>query len=1782
MPEGKVNPFDELDNVVLPGPVLTEGPRPSLAERFAANRDQSYFQGTYAGAVQGRYARSLDREIAVKRYESFPQWETPAEGLVALAGQLAPQFTAIENYTPVGLGPKVLAWSGHAMMPAMRARIFAGAIDAAAANAVIDAGIQGIEIGAGTREGFDPVQFAGSVALGSVVGGTAGGISHAIGRQAPEFEAEEPVWRPPFIQTPLDAPASPRPSAARQTALQSEGQATARFETPLQVAATPLEALGERLDTRARIARGLPDRTQPIDPLAGVEKDLRADLRKGAPAKAKKPESLIQFLARSGGMADDGDLRGMDLQKWFGPGGRALRKKDAGGMSLDAAREKAVEAGYLHDTAWDDGVSTSTVDDLLDAISRELGGDPVYSKNDIDLQNRLADRQAYEAQKVALDKALAEVREALTDDLPEPIKRRAVEIAAAEDIDGGDALERAIMESYHADDARPDTTDAGDDIPFGDVADDGGTGLGARDAVAAMGGERSRPGEEGTLSRDGDRARAPGRTPGEGGRQGVIPGAEGIGQGAQAQRRADQPLQAKTAQNVVMDEGLFGDSHLQDEMFSAPRGPSRGVQGRAGGGTTSGPSPQFTRLKEIAEKLATALEAPAVRQNRFQTRVAGGKAAGIYKSPSGVIRLAKPDDFDTLSHELGHHLEVMLGTPVKSLMRRHEAILKPLAYQGANKKKLLEEGFAEYVRLMVTNPAYARNAAPGFDRDFRQLLLQSRADVLDAIDEAAKAWGDWLAQPSQQAVASTIVSVKEPKHFRRTKKSLAKYGLGQTIADKLHGAYAAGFDDLHPIAQAVRELALIHKENTGQLLDLKVDQDPYKLARMSRGAFQSGHSDVMHGVTPYRGTAPASASLRDALTIALGKPNAFSGWDDGLARLFGSYLWSRRALGEWDRYAQGLIPNPPDKLTRGDHQVNVAELEQQYPQFAQAAPMVHEFAQALWQKKRDAGLITDKQYQAGLAIVDYVPGLRVFDQAGDTKGAQAKRGGEAKSGFAKRFQGSRRDVVNPLESLMADAYQTAMWISRNDVVKTLDRLARKAGPGGGAIAERIPSHEIKGTRVDPLEAVESAAREAGLNTIDATLLRDAVEASIGDAQATIFRPAIINEKGEPIAFYRDGGELQAVRLADGEFGRSMYSALTMMSRDESNVFINMLAPAAQVARLGITAEPSFIIANFIRDQAMASIFYGQPLKRFADTVQGMGQEVFNREAARAYARAGGIMGGANVSSLGDARVQRDLNALKAKGWAVQRVTSWKGFLEATELSETGMRLGLFKTFFEQAKKRGLDDYEAQVEAAFKARDHIDFNRHGLQMTGLSRIIPFLNAALQGTDKTTRQMIAPLFREAATAAEARAKADAAKAWARLGVATIATMGLAALMSQHEDWLDISDQTRATHWVIKWGDKWIAVPKPFELAVVLNLGEAAWNAIALKDPQWADRYLSGLTYAWMPPNVLEGNPAIATAIELSTGVNLKTGSDLVPDELKGLEPWLQYTGRTSEISKMLGSAINQSPAIIDHVITNFTTSYGQGLLALYDWAGSDKPAPGWDDLPITRRFIKDASRGASSMRAFWDLVSQRTGSLESARKSWQGMIDGGDAASAADYFASQDEMTRTWIAAGSVDAEVRRLHPLLRSRLAVSAINDLRREMSSGEVTTADGKIAVDRTVRGAADDILSGLAMAEAKNALILVGEDTRKLLPLETWHKELKAADPGLYQALADRYAGAKVRPFASMLEYWPDLAQRLAREGSEAEVRDLRALAKAAGTELNGRKIKPEGRAAVPAAGEE
>lgn len=285
----------------------------------------------------------------------------------------------------------------------------------------------------------------------------------------------------------------------------------------------------------------------------GEHIDVRLpDVRRGPTAIAQtqggKPLSLMQFIARNGGLALDGEASARDLGRVFVPGAGPLARKN--GRTIDGHwREALIDAGYLPADA--EGTTARNVErEVFDALDREQRGERTYSAYDdvpvaseIDTLHREVEA---EAKKVAKALKKAGISERETD--PRTLTDAGELMWRGEETDALAAYERAAMMRA----VRNEDDAARASIAFGDLPpgwdDDAVLGRAARADGAALRGEgagRTGSGQEGGPDR-------PGRE---------LPGA---GEGGQGSQRIDATAQeAGSAQAAAIAPERLQERHAR-------------------------------------------------------------------------------------------------------------------------------------------------------------------------------------------------------------------------------------------------------------------------------------------------------------------------------------------------------------------------------------------------------------------------------------------------------------------------------------------------------------------------------------------------------------------------------------------------------------------------------------------------------------------------------------------------------------------------------------------------------------------------------------------------------------------------------------------------------------------------------------------------------------------------------------------------------------------------------------------------------------------------------------------------------------------------------------------------------------------------------------------------------------------------------------------------------------------------------------------------------------------
>lgn len=1428
--------------------------------------------------------------------------------------------------------------------------------------------------------------------------------------------------------------------------------------------------------------------TQTVEP-AAQPRDLTDEaldlIRSGKQGRVDQGPSLIQELVNAGGIRDvDGELAAMDLHK--GDRLQKMLRRVSTGMDLDEAALWAQQRGFIGGDL-DQGHPRVERQELIDAIRREVAGEPVYARTD---EAGTALRQH-------------------ADDLEEMMHHVGLDPHTLTN-----AQIKAALDAYY----REVPTPAAPHVP------------GDADILFGLGGKPQ-----------------PRAIPA--GRDAVVPDVLASSSGAGGK------------------SGLRGQRRMQGIIAPNPAD-----------------IPKIEGLAQMAQGLIDTLDLTR-RQGRMSLR----GALGTYSRRSGVIRTLGVPDMEVLAHEAGHALEFTHRPPaVLRAMNVFDGLLKSLDYEPGKARR--HEGFAEFLRWYMTNPEFAKMVAPGFYEAFERAMREDAPQVLVEMQRLQNAYENLMISPSAAVVGSMVVRPPKQSYMGHLDLLAQRKGPMAAISEFASEIYRGMFDKLDPLKRAVDNLLEIRQRNTGDQPTLLATDDPYKMLRMAVGAASAGHMDIMHGVHGYHEMDPSTVGLSQALEMALGEK--FFRWDDKKLNQFGEYLASRRMMQEHLRHLKGELATRP-ALEPEVWATAAADFERANPTWKEAAEAVYSWTNGMWKKRHDAGFLTDEQYEQGLRDhQDYVPVVRdVSDKAGGL-GTNRKGNATKNAGGAAMFKGSsERPIINPIWTLVRQAYELNAMIARNDAINALDDLASEAGPGAGAFFERIPNSEVKGVSVDALEAIRNAFKDHGIDERDAVEMEATLEEMFGDQALTkVFRRSDINEKGEPIIYGWKDGTRYAARLPDGQFGRHMLEGLAMADKPIRGIWLDILSAPARALRLGVTAHPQFFVANTIRDQFTAALLTDVGYKPFQSQARGLADELSQAEITRHYNVMGGAIGGAQTAAEHMAKAEADVQALRKKGYPIRRFMSLQGVIQATELSETSTRLGIFRNAYEKAKAAGMSDWDAAREASYTSRDYMDFDRRGGwgAMQALSRIVPFLNASLQAVDKSRRvgqhilkapQVVRALFGgPPVNEADRKMFNHAMRLWAATSGMAAASLALVAMYADDPEYQEAADYLRDTHWVIPLPNGELGViPKPFDLAALSNIAERAYEGVALKDPTALKRLGSGLWRLFVPE---VSAPILAVPFQLA-GNKDAFGVPIVPEHLRNVEPQDQVGEHNSALSKVIGKMFNLSPAQLDYVMKAGTGSVGRDVLNTTD-AVVEPDAPIERSLPNTflaGRFIKDWTRGSTSSKKFWDLMADGDGKFSAAQHSFHNLANEGSIPEAIDRLKKMDGPTRAYVISQEfMEGPMKLAHPLTRAGKISGVVSGLVQDLQQGNVRGADGQtITLTPHERMVAIEGLNKYAVAERRDALIdsgVAGWDNKKPMDRAIY---LAVVPQQVRGALNIRTAAELGRPEMAAPQLWAPVWGRLRQyaEGAPnyeglAQALEAKRLKGRAGAERYLREVQP------------
>ena len=621
--------------------------------------------------------------------------------------------------------------------------------------------------------------------------------------------------------------------------------------------------------------------------------------------------------------------------------------------------------------------------------------------------------------------------------------------------------------------------------------------------------------------------------------------------------------------------------------------------------------------------------------------------------------------------------------------------------------------------------------------------------------------------------------------------------------------------------------------------------------------------------------------------------------DNGLA----SIIQKADNLDEFNQYliaksTQELKKIRPNVKTGRNAEADAKLLADLGPKYDALANQVFEYNNNLLRQVRASGLISGDLYNTLIKNREnYVPLQRIFAEIENiTQNIGTKQVASiGKQSVVKKLEGSEREIVNPLESMLTNTYQAISQIERNIAAKQIANL----------VDRRI----IPGEKLGKGEKFNS---------------------------------------NEVISFLENGEKVNVF------VGKDIARAAKNLNKENTNFLVGLLSVPTRILQAGATGlNTTFILSNLIRDQLTTAIIAGKPFRNTIfnpiNFVKAMFDVYGDSKIYDDFLRAG-----AGFSSLDLTRdTSKTVKQLRAEssGWkkAGFNVTNPGNLLNAVEdfigRAETVTRLQVFKNARDDFRKQGYSAEDAETLAADLARNvTANFARRGEFGTVLNSVIPFFNATVQGT-RTLRN------------AFAKDPGQTTALFATTVGIPVATTTLWNISDPERKKVydSIPEFEKERNFiilppVITYDEKgypfFIRIPKPQGFSnladPIRKLLEGSYESAPDAVMNITNNLLSATTGYQIPTDeqsrrqlTSQFTPQILKPfIEASTGVNLFTGQRIIPMGLEKLPPEEQVKETTSFTARQIGKALGVSPLLVENTVRTSTAEVGAQLLNLSD--------------------------------------------------------------------------------------------------------------------------------------------------------------------------------------------------------------------------------------------------------
>lgn len=903
---------------------------------------------------------------------------------------------------------------------------------------------------------------------------------------------------------------------------------------------------------------------------------------------------------------------------------------------------------------------------------------------------------------------------------------------------------------------------------------------------------------------------------------------------------------------------------------------------------------------------------------------------GVYLPSSGAIRTRHAADVPAVTHELGHRIDdkykvletVQDGSLDAELSRLWVTGSMPPANHPDPLRYQRSEGFAEFLRAYMINPGDARLQFPGTYHLFETKTPLKVRQALDKYSNSIREW--WGLSDAEKAGANVVDHSQETDFWGKVMAPFVNSGeFKVTWWDSFKGQWGTQYAVIQKAWDAVLKMKGID--------DVLPSRDFMKRARLLLGHNRKLMAVLENGMIDSKGEILIDSKTNQPKTwdwlIAPFHDNARN-YDQVISNKEYSerVRMSKRAIELVDKKQYEQVENdlkdlkklPPQTLLNKFPKL-VAKYQTEINTFMQnaianntpSADMYH--ADKRYDFTKDVltgfggGMVQD--YDLAMKTVQDYEALKTTDKARYDMVAESDR----------RYKEVSNDVLKYMldsERITKDAYDYITEGNRDyiamKVIKDIDSGIHLESDGVGKKGEITSidksiikkyegsAHEKVNPYVSLLETMDRAIKESDRNTalnlfIDP--LRNTRDMYDGEVEflADIAYKVDSVKGGETITVYNKG-EAEHWRL-----NKDLYDAMTKMNDASIDKFVRLFTTPMRWMRNSVTAFPTFQARNRVRDFD-SRLVVGQGSVSYKDFQ--------NRKKAGVNLE---LMGGGqfgyyfhnkiNYYDFMDNKI-REMNREKNNTilhplkFAKKAGNAYMKILGESELQT---RKEEYNSVYRKAKQSGLSDFDARIEAAFAARNLMDFGVQGKFMKVLNAIFPFTNARLRGFGVAMRAI----------------RTRPLQTFGKFALYVAVPEALHALMiSQCDDetkkkYYQLPAWRRDMCWNIPAGDGWVSIPKPFEFGLLASLFRRIY------DHYEGDKTaLSPDVLKFYKDNMLPINPQMLTGsnpiMDIAYGYDSFRNKDVIPWYEKNIKvSEREGTVRASQLGQDLQSLTSVQP-------------------------------------------------------------------------------------------------------------------------------------------------------------------------------------------------------------------------------------------------------------------------------